>query len=311
MDVLSKKARSSTGSLKPDQGTHRASYVEVPPRPDKLLGDAIHPSVAPEVVPCFWQWLESMPSPLTVVSLDERAKQKVMMYFVGGAMVQGHPIQSPLPYSLMTTTSIPILGVNFRKAATPATAFPAALQDAVAAFYYLLDQGYSSKNICIVGDSGGAGIVLTALLYLRRHELNLPGSSALLSPFVDLVDDFSGDLQKLKYDVLNPEILSSAAYLYTQNRPDLRSTLLSPARNDLPEGYTFAGLPKIIVDYGDTEVFAHGIIKFLEAVKNSGVQLEVVEAQGKVHCYSYDAGDGIASGIYGKLASCMDADQDT
>ncbi|PVH72892.1 alpha/beta-hydrolase [Cadophora sp. DSE1049] len=308
MDVLSKKARSSTGSLKPDQGAYRALYVEVPPCPDKLFGDAIHPSVAPEAVPCFWQWLESMPSPLTEVSLNERAMQKVMMYFVGGAMVQGHPIQSPLPFTLMATTSIPILGVNFRKAVTQETSFPAALQDAVAAFYYLLDQGYSAKNICIMGDSGGAGIVLTALLYLRRHQLDLPGSSALLSPFVDLVDDFSGDSQKLKYDILNPEILSTAAYQYTQNRPDLRSTLLSPARNDLPVGYTFAGLPKLIIDYGDTEVFAHGIKRFIEAVRNSGVQVEVIEAKGKVHCYSYDAEDGIVSGIYGKLSSCLDGE---
>ncbi|KAH6715382.1 prolyl oligopeptidase-like protein [Leptodontidium sp. MPI-SDFR-AT-0119] len=230
------------------------------------------------------------------------------MYFVGGAMIQGHPIQSPLPYNLMPTTSIPIFGVNFRKAITPETAFPAALHDAVAAFYYLLDQGYSAKNICIMGDSGGAGIVITVLLYLRRHELDLPGSSALLSPFVDLVDDFSDDPQKLKYDILNPEILSSAAYLYTQNRPELRFTLLSPARNDLPEGYTFVGLPKMIVDYGDTEIFAPGIRNFVAQVKKSGVQLEVIEAQDKIHCYSYDVGDGIASGIYGKLASCLDAD---
>ncbi|KAH9220992.1 Alpha/Beta hydrolase protein [Leptodontidium sp. 2 PMI_412] len=308
MDVLSKKARSSAGSLKPDQGAHRASYVEVPPRPDKLLGDAIHPAVAPEAVSCFWQWLESMPSPLDTVSLEDKVKQKVMMYFVGGAMIQGHPIQSPLPYNLMPTTSIPIFGVNFRKAITPETAFPAALHDAVAAFYYLLDQGYSAKNICIMGDSGGAGIVITVLLYLRRHELDLPGSSALLSPFVDLVDDFSDDPQKLKYDILNPEILSSAAYLYTQNRPELRFTLLSPARNDLPEGYTFVGLPKMIVDYGDTEIFAPGIRNFVAQVKKSGVQLEVIEAQDKIHCYSYDVGDGIASGIYGKLASCLDAD---
>lgn len=311
IDVLSKQARSSTKTLNPDQGAHRASYVEVPPQPDKLFGDAVHPNVTPEAVPCFWQWLEGMPSPLTAVSPGERAKQRVMMYFVGGAMVQGHPIQSPLPYNIMATTSIPIFGVNFRKAATPTTAFPAALQDAVAAFYYLLDQGYSAKNICIMGDSGGAGIVITVLLYLRRHELDLPGSWALLSPFVDLVDDFSGDPQKLKYDILNPEILSNAAYLYTQNRPDLRSTLLSPARNNLPEGYTFAGLPKMIVDYGDTEVFAPGIIRFIEAVRNAGVKLEVVEGQGKVHGYSYDAVAGIASGMYGKLASCLDDHEPT
>ncbi|ESZ95270.1 glycosyltransferase family 90 protein [Sclerotinia borealis F-4128] len=159
--------------------------------------------------------------------------------------------------------------------------------------------GYSAKNICIMRGSGGAGIVLTALLYLRRHELDLPGSSLSVAT------------AKLKYNILNPEILSSAAYQYTQTGPDLRSRLLSPARNDLPKGYTFAGLPKMIVDHGDTEVFAYGIRRFLEAVKNYGVQLEVIKAQGKLDCYSFDAEDGIASGIYGKLASCMDADQDT
>jgi len=98
--------------------------------------------------------------------------------------------------------------------------------------------------------------------------------------------------------------------LASENRPDLRPTLLSPARNNLPAGYTFAGLPKMFVDYGDTEVFAPGIQRFVEAVKNSGVQLELNEAQDKVHCYSYNARDGIASGLYGKLSSFVDIDQE-
>ena len=78
-DVLSSKARRSTASLRKD---HRAALVDVPARPGRLFGDAVHSSVSPEPVPCFYQWLPSMPSPLTdPTPVSER---NIVLYFVGG-----------------------------------------------------------------------------------------------------------------------------------------------------------------------------------------------------------------------------------
>lgn len=206
-DVLSPKARESTAALKAGQ---KASLVTIPPRPDKLFGDALYPSMAAEPCPSFWQWLASMPSPLE--DTTPVGQRKVIMYVVGGGMVQGHPIEAPLSWKVMEVARIPVFGVNFRKCVTKATAFPAALQDAVAGLYYLLDEGYAPENISMMGDSGGACIVVTALLYLKRHGLKLPGSAILVSPWVDLVDRFDEDEELLNLDILNPAMLSMAAY---------------------------------------------------------------------------------------------------
>jgi monoterpene epsilon-lactone hydrolase len=207
-------------------------------RPDRLFRDALHENTTPEVCPSFWQWLDgTMASP--VADTTPIGERRVMMYFVGGGMVQGHPCDSFIPWNMIQATGIPIFGVNFRKCVTSATAFPAALQDAVAAFYYLLGEGYRFENVCIVGESGGGGIAITTLLYLIRHDLQIPGSAVLISPFVDLLDDYMGNEELLNLDFLNPEMLGMVSYQYTENRPDLKATLLSPARNKLPRGYTF------------------------------------------------------------------------
>jgi hypothetical protein len=154
IDVLSYSVRKDPGKLATGRN---ASLVEVEPRTDKLFGDALHSNMVPESCPCFWQWLDPMPSPL--VDPTPIAERKVMMYFVGGGMVQGHPCALPLAWLIMEATRIPIFGVNFRKCVTAKTAFPAALQDAVAAYFYLLDEGFLPGNICVMGILGEVALL--------------------------------------------------------------------------------------------------------------------------------------------------------
>lgn len=288
--MLSYGARSNPGKLSKDR---HAALIEVPPRPDKLFGDATHENVAPEKCPSFWQWNSSIQSPLT----DSRpiAERKV------GGMVQGHPCESTLPWNTMQMTQTPVFGVNFRKCVTAKSAFPAALQDAVAAYFSLLDQGFAPKNICVMGDSGGGGIAMTFLLYLRRHRLIMPGSAILVSPFVDLTDDFTSNKEFLNLDFLNPEMCGTVQYQYTENRPELRETLLSPARDELPEGYSFVGFPRTFMSYGDVEMFSPGIIKLIEILRKAGVQVEVDVGIDHVHDYPMYTKDRSPHGFYGRL----------
>lgn len=296
-DVLSFDARKSPGKLA--KGRH-ASLIEVQPRPDKLFGDALHPDILPESCPCFWQWLPSMPSPLS--DTTSVAERRVMYYIVGGGMVQGHPCSSTdLPWNIIEASSVPIFGVNFRKCVVAKSAFPAALQDAVAGYFYLLDEGFTPENICVMGDSGGGCIAITLLLYLRRHGLTMPGSSILISPFVDLVDDFMGDKESLNLDILNPEMLGMVQYQYTENRPDLRGTLLSPARGNLPEAYTFEGFPRTLMNYGDAEVFTPSILKLVKNLRKAGVKVEVNVGKDQVHDYPIFSKDRSSDGFFGRL----------
>lgn len=223
-------------------------------------------------------------------------------------MVQGHPCKSHLPWDTIDMTNVPIFGVNFRKCVTAKTAFPAALQDGIAAYFYLLDQGFSPENICVLGDSGGGGIAVTLLLYLRRHELIMPGSSILVSPFVDLVDDFTSNKEFLNLDILNPEMCGMVQYQYTENKPDLRKTLLSPARGELPEGYTFENFPRTLMSYGDVEVFAPGILKLVENLRRAGVKVEVDVGKDQIHDYPIYTKDRSPDGFYGRLKSFLGGD---
>ncbi|CZS90029.1 uncharacterized protein RAG0_01169 [Rhynchosporium agropyri] len=298
-DVLSLSARQSIPRL---EKPSKAELVIVPAKEGVWYGDAIHEFVRPLPCPCFWMWREKeMVNPSTDSSpIQER---KVMMYFVGGGMVQGHPLESPLGWAMMEITKMPIFGVNFRKAIAAETAFPAALQDAVSAFYYLVDQGFRPENICMMGDSGGGGIAITAMLYLRayREKLLQPGSCILVSPFLDLVDDYQSDEETLNLDILDPTMCSIAATQYTENRPDLRATLLSPGRGKLTEPYTLEGLPDILLCYGDAEIFMPGIQSFSKHLLEEGNRVECHRGLDQVHCYPYYTKDRTPASFYGRL----------
>lgn len=208
----------------------------------------------------------------------------------------------------MASTGIPIFGVNFRKCVTARDAFPAALQDAVAVFYYLLEQGYLAENISIMGDSGGGGIVVTTVLYLLRHKLKVPGSTILISPWVDLVSHFDDNKELLKLDMLNPEMLSFASYQYVENRPDLRSTLLSPSLNQLPAGYSMEGFPKTLLCYGDTEMFAPSNAAFAENLRKLGVEVDELIGKDEIHVYPYFSKERGPQSFYGRVATLLGRD---
>lgn len=262
---------------------------------------------------CFWMWLEDK---MVCPSTDPQPIQdrKVVMYFVGGGMVQGHPLESPLPWKVLGVIDTPIFGVNFRKAIIRENGFPAALQDAVSAFYYLIDQGFRPENICMMGDSGGDGIVTTTILYLRAHrDKNLlqPGRCILVSPFVDLVDKFQSDEDALNLDFLNPTMCSIAATQYCSKRPDLRGHLLSPGSKNfkfLLPPYTFEGLPDMLITYGDAEIFMPGIQRFINLVVEKGNKVEVHRGVDHVHVYPYYCKDRSPGGFYGRLQAFLDGD---
>lgn len=318
-DVLSDSARRRIPKLA--RGNHAELVVVPAVEEGELCGDAVNEDVKPEECPCFWQWTDDIPSPSpspsptslsnTDTSPVDMEKKKVIMYFVGGGMVQGHPLALAFPFTISSQTHIPIFSPNFRKCVTAATAFPAALQDAISAFTYLLSLGYLPSNISVMGDSGGGCIAITLVLYLLRHKLPVPGAMILSSPFVDLVDDFlseeEGERERLRLDVVNPEMMSMVGYQYTENRPELRGTLLSPARGELPEGYSWKGWPRLFVVWGEVEVFRGGIRRWLDEVRkdNEGGEVEGVEMRDCVHDYWMFSGDMSREGPWGKLRAFM------
>lgn len=171
---------------------------------------------------------------------------RVLLFFHGGGYSSG----SIISHRGMVTEAgraagVRTLAVGYRLA--PEHPFPAALDDARAAYAFLLEQGIAPPHIALGGDSAGGGLSLALLLILREANQTLPGCAWLVSPWVDL--EMTGESLATKADV-DPLIQKpylqdlAAAYL---GGTDPANPLVSPLRADL------SGLPPLLVQVGSAE----------------------------------------------------------
>jgi acetyl esterase/lipase len=128
--------------------------------------------------------------PSDLLEPDEVSPGRAILYLHGGAYV----ICSPTTHRGLTgrvacTARAHVLAIDYRLA--PENPFPAALEDALAAWHWLLEQGYAPEHIAIGGDSAGGGLTLATALSLRDNHEPLPAALFLISPWTDLT--FSGD----------------------------------------------------------------------------------------------------------------------
>src|ERR1039457_2916120 len=119
------------------------------------------------------------------VTIDGTDSADVILYFHGGVYVIGSAAASvPLVSDLARRTATKVITVDYRLA--PENPYPAALQDALAAYEGLLQQGIDPGRIALAGESAGAGLAMAMLLALRDAGKTLPSSAFLMSPYADL-----------------------------------------------------------------------------------------------------------------------------
>ena len=210
-----------TGMNIPDQrkGMDLLRYIH--PLPKAV---AIRPAEAD--CPLKGQW--AMP--------EDAVAGKAILYTHGGAYVSGSPsTHEPLIARLAQSTKIPVMAYEYRLA--PEHPYPAALEDALAAFDYLLEKGYAESDIALCGDSAGGGLTLALALKLRDLGRPLPGALVLISPWTDLTESGGTHYTKSGDDpLLSSEGLRETALLYAGDE-DLHNPYISPLYGD------FTGLP--------------------------------------------------------------------
>jgi monoterpene epsilon-lactone hydrolase len=166
---------------------------------------------------------------------------------------------------LSIASSMRVLGLNYRLA--PAHPFPAAVEDASAAYRWLLKSGVDPGRIALAGDSAGAGLALATTLTLREDELPLPGAVVCLSPWVDLA--LTGDSMDTKAaadPIVSREMLYGWGKLYLGDH-DPRTPLASPLYAELQ------GLPPLLIQVGSTEVLLDDSRRLADRASAAGVDV--------------------------------------
>jgi monoterpene epsilon-lactone hydrolase len=198
------------------------------------------------------------------VSVKDIFENKIILYLHGG----GYNICSPNTHRELCThisraSSARVLLPGYRLA--PENPFPAALDDAVAAYRWLLDNGYPNQNIAIAGDSAGGGLSIAAAIALRDQGDPAPSSVACMSPWADL--GMSGASIKTHAGI-DPVVTLEALQLMASNyirSNDPRTPLISPVYADLK------GLPPLLCHTGTDEILLDDSQRLVAKAKNQGV----------------------------------------
>jgi epsilon-lactone hydrolase len=185
--------------------------------------------------------------PVVNVDVDGTEPEQVILYFHGGAYAVGTAASSVgLASDLARRAGVRLVSVDYRLA--PEHSYPAALEDALAAYRGLLATGLSPSAIAFAGESAGAGLVAATLVALKRVGVPLPAAAVMMSPWVDLT--LSGDSMRERAALdpaLTPEGLKRRARDYV-GAGDPADGLLSPIFADL------TGLPPLLVQVGSHEI---------------------------------------------------------
>ena len=190
----------------------------------------------------------------------------VILYLHGGAYALGSiNVHREFIARLALATKMRCLAINYRLA--PEHPFPAALEDATAAYHWLLTQGIDPSQIIIAGDSAGGGLTLGTMLTLRDAGEQLPAGAVCISPWTDLALTGASIQNKAKVDpILDPDSLQMYARYYAGEN-ELTYPLISPLYANLE------GLPPLLIQVGADEILLDDAIRFTQKARDAGVDV--------------------------------------
>ena len=205
-------------------------------------------------------------------------EEKVLLYFHGGGFVVGTPKYSRLlTVEIAKITKLKILSVDYRLA--PEHPFPAGLEDGVTSYKWLLDEGYSPKNIIIGGESAGGNLCIATLLKLRDEGINLPAGAFALSPVLD----YTKETQTVYKNAITDPILADVGVFWWNfvhvKDTDPYNPYLSPIHADLK------GLPPILLQVSKIEMLYDSSTRFYKRAMDAGVDISLQEWDEMVHVW--------------------------
>jgi epsilon-lactone hydrolase len=212
------------------------------------------------------------------ITIDGIEPKHTVLYFHGGVYVLGDAFSAAdLASQVGRRTGAKVISVDYRLA--PEHPYPAATDDALAAYEALLQNGARPSEIVFAGESAGGGLAIATLVNARDHGLPLPAAAFVMSPYADLT--LGGTTMRTKHEVdrlLSRENLQPRVTDYTAGQ-DAASGLISPVFADL------SGLPPLIIQAGTHEVLLDDAVRLARQAATADVDVTLDITAGVPHVF--------------------------
>jgi len=211
------------------------------------------------------------------------SENMTVLFTHGGGYCIGSPrTHRDLVGRLSRASRARFLSIDYRLA--PEHPFPAAVEDAVKTYEWLLNQGVGPSQLALCGDSAGGGLALATIVALRERKYRLPAAVACISPLTDLA--YTGETL-VTNEALDPisrrDTSSALARRYLGGQDVSRNPLASPLYAD------FQGFPPLQILVGSHEILLDNSTRVAERARAAGVDVDIEVWEGMVHIWPYFA----------------------
>lgn len=214
----------------------------------------------------------------------ECVEDRVLLCMHGGGYVTASMYTHRKVYGhLAKAIGCRALILHYRRA--PEHVHPAPVDDAVAAYRWLLDQGIAPRHIALTGDSAGGALAVTTLLRARERNLPMPAATMPLSPWVDL--EISGETlvsNREKDAIVQKEVVEVMATTFLGEGGNRKDPLANPLYADLK------GLPPMYIQVGGDETLLDDSRRLAECARKAGVHVRLDEFPEMQHVFHFSAG---------------------
>jgi monoterpene epsilon-lactone hydrolase len=216
--------------------------------------------------------------PTAEVTVDGVEPRHVVLYFHGGVYVMGDAaLAAGLASQIGRRVGAKVISVDYRLA--PEHPYPAAVEDALAAYEALLADGTAPSDIAFAGESAGGGLAIATLVNARDRGWPLPAAAYVMSPYADLtLAGATMDTKREADPLLSREALAARVPDYTSGQ-DPALGLISPVFAEL------SGLPPLIIQSGTHEVLLDDAIRLARQAAIADVQVTLDITPGVPHVF--------------------------
>jgi epsilon-lactone hydrolase len=204
--------------------------------------------------------------PTAEITIDGIEPRHVVLYFHGGVYALGDAFAAAdLASQVGRRTRAKVISVDYRLA--PEHPYPAAVDDALAAYDALLHNGTAPSDIAFAGESAGGGLAIATVVNARDHGLPLPAAAFVMSPYADLtLAGTTMDTKRAVDPLLSRELLQPAVTYYASGH-DAALGLISPVFADL------SGLPPLLIQAGTHEVLLDDAVRLARQAATADVEV--------------------------------------